>query len=275
MDGPVFCCCWKVLELQRGVDALSGEPIADPTSLGVSAADRAALEWALRCADAFGGAVRLLAAGSALADAVLRGGIAAGAGEALRVELDEDAPSEEVARVLATHAEGAAYVWCGDVSADRGSGAVPAFLAAHLGARQALGLVDVELGEESGAPRITALRRLEGGKRERLAVRPPAVCSCEGSVAHLRRAPLPSLIGERPLTVVDGPAPRRRLDRVISLQPFRPLPRAVEPPRGATAFERTAQLVGLGVGARPRTGRLPPDEAARAIISALEEWGER
>ena len=49
---------------------------------------------------------------------------------------------------------GVSSVWCGDHSLDRGTGAVPAYLAAQLGLAQALGLVDVEL--EAAAGSVTA-----------------------------------------------------------------------------------------------------------------------
>ena len=89
-------------------------------------------------------------------------------------------------------------VVCGDYSADRGSGTVPAALAALTGLPQALGLVSAVLAEpaadgvdgSSSPARIRVQRRLDGARREELLVSPPAVVSVEGSVARLRRAPL-------------------------------------------------------------------------------------
>lgn len=269
----LFCCCWKVSELRRRVDPFTGEAESDRASLGVSQADMAALEWALRCAEAFGGSVRLLAAGGPRADAVLLDGLATGASEALRVELDEDAPSDEVAAALAPHTAGAAVVWCGDASVDRGSGAVPAFLAAGTRARQALGVVAVSLGGGRGRPELSVLRRLDAGRRERLFVMPPAVVSCESSTALLRRAPLPSLVAPRTVTVLPRPAATARKERTVAVAPARPRVRPLEPPHG-TALERTAELLALGRRSPVRAQRLAPAEAAAAVLSALTEWGE-
>ena len=72
----------------------------------------------------------------------------------MRIDLPTSAPSAVVATAIAAVLGAARItsVWCGDHSLDRGSGAVPAFLAAELGSAQALGLVDVEL-DAVGRPR--------------------------------------------------------------------------------------------------------------------------
>ena len=51
------------------------------------------------------------------------------------------------------------------------------------------------------------MRRLDGGRREVLAVPPPAVLSVEGAVARLRRASLPAELESRRavIEVVPGP----------------------------------------------------------------------
>ena len=66
------------------------------------------------------------------------------------------------AALAAAPRPGAGLVLCGDLSADRGSGSVPAFLAAHLGAAQALGLVAVELGAAGHAHRACAASTAAG-----------------------------------------------------------------------------------------------------------------
>ena len=75
-------------------------------------------------------------------------------------------------------------VLCGDLSADRATGSFPAFLAASLGAAQALGCVRLEPMDGHA---LKVHRRLDGGRREVLIVRPPAVvsigqppCACGG-----------------------------------------------------------------------------------------------
>ena len=109
---------------------------------------------------------------------------------------------------------------CGDVSADRGSGSVPAFVAAELGVAQALGLVERRPATATAARRVT--RRLDGGRREVLAVTAPAVLSVEGAVARLRRASLPAELAARtaPIEVVPGrPGPSTHGADVARLPP--------------------------------------------------------
>jgi len=282
VTGPLVAVCWKVVELRAAVDPLTGEVLPDPSSLAASPADEAALEWALRCADAAGGRVRVVTAGDAGAEPALRRAAACGAAELVRVAMPAGAPSEDVARALVPELRDAELVWCGDLSRNRGSGSVPAFLAGLLGLPQALGLVAVEIGDEPEAsgwpiPPLTVTRRLERGRRERLLVDGRAVLSCEGSVARLRRAPLDRVLAasRMPVTLRDGPPAVERPVRAVAVRPYRPAPRVVPPPTGVTASERVRALTGLSAAPRPaRAVRLDPPAAARAIVEALESWGE-
>jgi electron transfer flavoprotein beta subunit len=152
---------------------------------------------------------------------------------------------------------------------------VPALLAAELGAAQALGLVKLEPEEASS---IRAERRLDGGRRERLRVRPPAVLSVEGATARLRRAPLPSVLRAGHLEVEhvdgaskahDGTPARGRL------RPYRPRARALDPPDPELpARERILKLTGaLATRGGRQVVRGEPDEAAEALLGALRAWG--
>ena len=173
---------------------------------------------------------------------------------------------------------GVAMVVCGDWSLDRGSGSVPAFLAARLGAAQALGLARLH-PDASGL--VHAERRLDLGRREVLRVRAPAVLSVEGATARLRRAPLPALLRARGAAVDHLPAadpaatgvpeptgpPRRG--------PYRPRPRVLPgPDPGASARERILALTGaLAERTPPQTVRLDPGPAADRILDQLRTWG--
>ncbi|MEO5679585.1 MAG: putative mycofactocin-associated electron transfer flavoprotein, partial [Acidimicrobiales bacterium] len=121
--------CQKWVDRRPEVDALTGAVSADPRTRGPSAADQAALEWALRAAGAWGSPVLVVTAGPVGADGMLREALAAGADRAVRVDLEITAPSPAVAAALAGIVAGAALVLCGDWSLDRGSGSVPAYLA--------------------------------------------------------------------------------------------------------------------------------------------------
>ena len=117
-------------------------------------------------------------------------------------ELGED--EHELARALvgAVAPRGRpALVLCGDRSVDRGTGALPAFVAHELGAAQALGLVTLEPGDGV----LSAERRLDSGWRERLRVPLPAVCSVEAAGIRLRRASLAGALAAEGMVVpVDG-----------------------------------------------------------------------
>lgn len=276
--------CLKCVELRSTVDPLTGVVLPDDLSLGASPADQSALEWALRCTHAWGGRLVAVSAGPPGCDAVLREALAAGASEVVRVALDPDTPSEGVAGAVAsaiasfgdTSRLGPA-VFCGDASVDRGSGAVPAFLAGELAASQALGLVGLEVGA-SPDEGLTVSRRLDRGRREILQVVPPFVVSLEGGTARLRRATL-----GRELSLPSGPCatfvPPRRESRggveLVGLAAFRPRARAVPPPTGESARERVLSLTGAGHEYQAaRTLVLEPEQAAGELLSTLADWGE-
>jgi electron transfer flavoprotein beta subunit len=237
---------------------------------GVSDADRAALEVALRMATSTDDEVTVVALGGAGAEHALREALAVGAARAVRVDAPADLDSAAVSRGLAGVVAGADWVLCGDTSADRGTASVPAFLAAELDAAQALGLVDVAPGP--GPVRVT--RRLDGGRREVLDVTAPAVLSVEGAVARLRRAALPLELAARTaaIEVVPGPVGPREHGDVV--QPYRPRARVVAAPAGS-ALARVLQLTDA-VGAPATTHELvtlDPPAAAERILAALAEWG--
>jgi electron transfer flavoprotein beta subunit len=262
--------CLKWVERRPEVDPLTGEVATDPRTSGASEADQAALEWALRLAEVWDDEVVVVTAGPPGADAVLREALAAGAARAVRVDLPAGAPSEAVAVGLAGALSGAAVVVCGDWSLDRGSGAVPGFLAAHLGAAQALGLVDIEV---AGAGRVRAERRLDGGRRERVAVAAPMVLSVEGRL-RLRRAPLDGLLAARDadIPVRAGPPVPEHLP--VRTAPYRPRARLLPVPRGPSARERVLALTGALVDPTPpEQAVLDPEAAADRILAQLRAWG--
>jgi electron transfer flavoprotein beta subunit len=270
----VIVAALKWVDRRPEVDLLTGEVRTDLRTCGPSAADEAALEWALRAGDAWDRPVVAVTAGPAAAEVMLRDAVAAGAGRAVRVDLDPAAPSEDVAAALAPVAAGADLVVCGDWSLDRGSGSVPAFLADRLGAASALGCTDLDLGP--GAPGVVrAERRLDAGRRERLVVRRPGVVSVEGRSARLRRAPLDRVLDARraavevrQATAAVRAAPGRR-------GPYRPRPRALPPPdAGLDARQRILALSGTLVGRTPpELVVLDPPAAAARILEQLRAWG--
>jgi electron transfer flavoprotein beta subunit len=270
------------------VDPLTGEVGADLRGSGPSQADLAALEHALQLAEHWPAKVVAATVGPPAADAQLRDALAAGAAEALRVELGGQAPAAEPARLIGGDPAPAAalaaallrhygppdLVLCGDRTADRGTGSFPAFLAAKLGAQQSLGVVRLE-ANGAGALRVT--RRLDGGRREVLQVTSPAVVSVEAAGVRLRRAALPAV-----LAGLDVPIPVARAAtvsiaprvRILAAHPYRPRARRLPGPSGATT-RRLQQITGALAERAPPTvvGPLPPDLAAEELLTYLRHHG--
>ncbi len=244
---------------------------------GVSAADQAALEIALSLRDRVGAGstVTVVALGPAAADHVLRAALAAGADRAVRIDADPAVEGTAAATALAAALDGADQVWCGDYSLDRGTGSVPAFIAARLGAAQALGLVDVRVDTFGPDHDLRVVRRLDGGRREILDVGTPAVLSVEGSVASLRRAGLAATLAAQraPIDIVRGPTVAPDRDAGI-VTPYRPRARVLPPPVGGT-LDRVRGILDVGGhdASHAETVTLEPASAAERIVSQLEEWG--
>jgi electron transfer flavoprotein beta subunit len=274
---------WRETE----VDPLTGAVSADRRDRGPGQSELAALEHALRLGQRQDARVVAATVGPAEADAMLRDALAAGAADALRVEPaswtagprpadlvgGEQESAAALAAALRQHYGVPDLVLCGDRSADRATGSFPAFLAASLGAAQVLGVVRME-PQDDGALRVH--RRLDGGRREVLLVRRPAVVSVEAAGVRLRRAGLPATLAsaEATITVAGMPAAAVRRIRVLGTHPYRPRPRELPAPSG-TALRRTLELTGALVERTPPTviGPLPPGQAADELLAYLRRHG--
>jgi electron transfer flavoprotein beta subunit len=188
---------------------------------------------------------------------------------------DERALARTVARVLLEDGP-PALVICGDRSADRGTGAFPAFLAHELGAAQALGLVELR-AEGDG---VLVERRLDGGRRERLRVPQPAVCSVEGAGVRLRRASLPATLAAGrsavPMISHRGNTDVHRVPMAAGqVVPYRPRTRVIPPPDSAAPRQRLLSLTGALVAHDPPTiiGPVDAPEAADALLAFLDRHG--
>ena len=272
---------------EADVDPLTGAISASPHDRGPDRADFAALEHALSLAEKWDAQVIAATVGPAEADEMLKDALAAGATGALRVE-----PSHRNSRPRAAELVGGGQnrpaalaaalreryevpdlVLCGDRSADRGTGSFPAFLAATLNAAQALGVVRLE---PEGDGELRVHRRLDGGRREVLRVRRPAVVSVEAAGVRLRRAGLPETLASRRaiIPVIDAPAVAGHRVPVLGSHPYRPRPRELPVPSG-TALHRTLQLTGALAERTPPTvlGPLSPEQAADALLGYLRRRG--
>lgn len=175
-------------------------------------------------------------------------------------ELAADERSLAQALVAALDGEKPDLVLCADRSADRGTGALPAFLAHELGVVQAPGLVSLQLcGKE-----LIAERRLDFGRRERMRVPLPAVCSVEGAGTRLRRASLPaSLKAAKTAVPVADVTVKPSIVRVVQARPSRPRPRHLPGPTGSSR-ERLLALTGALLSHEPPTVVGPVDAAGAA-----------
>ncbi len=268
-EGPPvrITVCLKWVPRRIVVDPLTASFEIDPRSYGPSPADEAALELAL----AAGGAVTVVCAGPPAADAMLRDALAAGAARAVRCAADASTGSAAVAEALAAVCRDADLVLCGDYSADRGSGSVPAFLAAELEAAQVLGAVSLGI-DASG---VTAERRLDRGRRARLRAGFPAVVSVGGNLADLRRAPLSAVLATRDAVIEDGPVVRAGSELPTSAaRPHRPRTKTRPAPSDAPPHVRILDITkATEERTPPQTLHLEPAAAADATIEAMHRWG--
>jgi electron transfer flavoprotein beta subunit len=247
-----------------------GEP-HDERFSGMSPADESALELALRQGELLGVGVTVITVGPKGAEKVLRDALACGAARAIRIDAPTTTAGTDVATAVADHVSDAEWVWCGDYSLDRGAGSVPPFIAAHLNAEQALGVIAVTLTPDH----VAATRRLDGGRRELLEVHAPAVLSVEGATAPLRRAGLSALRAAAiaPIDVLPATTPIHLAEFMV--RPYRPRARQLPAPAGATPLERLRALTDATAAsaARGDTVHLGPADAAARIVRALRDWG--
>jgi electron transfer flavoprotein beta subunit len=282
----VAALSWSWRETE--VDPLTGAVRANLRDRGPGGPEPAALEHALRLAERWDARVVAATVAPAAADEMLRNALAAGAAQALRVEParwmarprpaglvgGEQESAAALAAALRQHYGVPDLVLCGDLAADRATGSFPAFLAASLGAAQALGCVRLE---PVGKCTLRVHRRLDGGRREVLMVRPPAVVSVEAGGVRLRRAGLPATLAKENAAITvastSAAAAARRI-RILGAHPYRPRPRELPGPSG-TALHRTLELTGALVQRTPPTvlGPLPPEEAADELLAYLRRWG--
>lgn len=262
------------------VDPLTARVDPDRHPPTLAPADQAAIETALRLAEAWDGApVTVASVAGTRAEDLLREALSLGATRAVRVPPSGGTVPggadtlRSTARALAAALGDCAVIVCGDASVDGGTGAVPALLAAELGRAQCLGLVAVTPGP---AGEVTVQRRLDGGRRERARSRAPMVLSVEPGAARPRRAPLPAVLAARAATIdVRPPVEAPAASAPVHARPYRPRSRVVPAPDpSAPPLDRVEHLVGaLTDRDPPRRVDTSPAEAAREIVDQLTTWG--
>ncbi len=259
----------KRVDLRPSVDPLTGDVTPDPHG-GMSAADRCALELALLAGDD----VLAVTAGPPSSDVVLREALEAGVSSAVRIDLPAAAASAAVGAALARVVAGRSWVFAGDWSLDRGSGSVPAYVAAELGIAQVLGCTAVTVGS-SGPDRLDLVRRLDRGRRETVACSAPAVVSVEAGVVEVQRPSLAAVLAARSAQIAVLPGdPGVPLDQGL-VAAYRPRARVLDgPDPSLSPRERLVALSGALVDHEPpRVVRAEPGDAADEVLAFLRSKG--
>lgn len=276
----------RCTDAHASVQPLSGEVHADPRMAGPSPPDQAALESGLRLAESTGARCVVVTQASAAAEGMLREALACGANEVLRVDPGAE-PDDRAADSGAGTAKSLAgairarfgvpgLLLTGDHSIDRGTGATPAFLASEMGCAQALGLVSLDTTGTGEDGRLRAVRRLDRGRRERLAIPLPAVCSLEPAGVRLRTASLPATLAARSAEIpVHQAAADPPAVRVRASSGYRPRAKELPPPEGAAARQRVLELTGAHEQREPPriVTTDDPAEAAEELLSFLRDKG--
>lgn len=157
MRSIVVCVKWT---------APPGADVSDDRFAGVSAADQAALETALP-GQTCRAEVVVATVGPDGADRAFRDGLACGASPSGPLGSMRGRTPNFAMSPSSSPRWRARPTWCcagGDYSLDRGSGSVPAFIAHHRHAAQALGLVAIDI-EGCTDDAVHTVRRLDGGRR--------------------------------------------------------------------------------------------------------------
>ncbi len=243
--------------------------------------DAAAVEVAVQLMDEHGGEVVVVTAATVGAEAALRTAIAQGATRAVRVDGPEP-PTGLAAGVILAGAVAAEQppdlILCGAASSDFGGAGAGAALAATAGLPIVQNVVAID-GVEDG--HATVQRRCDGGAREVVRVRLPAVLTVDESIARPRfpttRARLAAQraeieVVEPPDATAAGSAPKE-----LGYQTLPPRMHGISwPDEHLNGRDRLRFLVqggevrAAGTGG-PVTGA--PDELASAIEAFLRERG--
>lgn len=241
--------------------------------------DAAAIEVAVQLVDEHGGEV--VAVSAAAGEAALRTAIAQGATRAVRIDGPEP-PTGLAAGAMLAEAEVAEQppdlILCGAASSDFGGGGAGAAIAAGAGLPIVQNVVAIDAVEDG---HVTVQRRCDGGVRELVRVRLPAVLTVDQSIAQPRfpttRARLAAQRAE--IEVVEPPAAAATgsTPRELGYQTLPPRMHGIAwPDEQLNGRDRLRFLVqggevrAAGTGG-PVTGE--PDELASVIEAFLRERG--
>lgn len=243
--------------------------------------DAAAVEVAVQLVDEHGGEVVVVTAATVGAEAALRTAIAQGATRAVRIDGPEPPTGLAAGAMLAEAASAERppdLILCGAASSDFGGGSAGAGLAARAGLPIVQNVVAID-GVEDG--HMTVQRRCDGGVRELVRVRMPAVLTVDQSIAQPRFPTTRArLAAQRAVIEVVEPPPDAAAANAPKQLGYQTLPPRMHgiawPDEQLNGRDRLRFLVqggevrAAGTGG-PVTGE--PDELASVIEAFLRERG--
>jgi len=273
----VFVCVQARREVQAWEDlaqSQGGEGV-------LSAAERSALEFAIRLKEEAGWEVVALSFGGQAAQSALHACLGRGAARAIHLlyaqDLQPDAWVTANALAETLGAEEFQLILCGDASADNLADEMPAFLAEVLDLPQATRVVDFDISESG----ITIQRLLERGRRQKIACALPCVLAVAASAAggryvsvYQRSQAFHGRIETRPCT----PA-RENLITCEEITPPRARVRRIAAPQANLSAAERMKFLMAGGKRNPEAGSSSgvfegtPDDAAERIFTFLREQG--
>ena len=187
--------------------------------------DAFAVEEAVRLKEQLGGSARVtaLSIGPARAVETLRKALAMGCDDGVHID-DAGAPERDpwqIASMIAGFAAGRGFdlIFTGMQSEDRGSAQVGLLVGERLGLASVTGIT--AFGWLDGA--MTVERELEGGRRCRLRLRPPALLTCQPGLNTPRYPTLPNIMkSKRAALAVLSPDSVGLESAKVSSRNFRP-----------------------------------------------------
>jgi len=284
----IFVCIKPQVRAREVVYAAdTGQPLR-PVSVQVGESDDVALQAALDLRSRQGGTVTVVSAADEQADPCLKRCLERGADRALRIEYsvaDGESDTGTAARVVADaiRSERAEVIFCASRSGDLGSG----FFPYAVSRAASCGLVTRVIELDMTGNRVSAVRKLERGWRERYEIELPAVIAIEDELARPRHVavlgrshrqaidlPVECRAAAQPDTGAESRYALREVGLTVPQPRRRPVARAK--PRGSARDRLRRKRPAAAGDNKMQAVRLEgdPEDIGRQLVSAIRGWLE-
>jgi len=284
----IFVCIKPQVRAREVVYAAdTGQPLR-PVSVQVGESDDVALQAALDLRSRQGGTVTVVSAADEKADPCLKSCLERGADRALRIEYsvaDGESDTGTAARVVADaiRSERAEVIFCASRSGDLGSG----FFPYAVSRAASCGLVTRVIELDLTGNRVSAVRKLERGWRERYEIELPAVIAIEDELARPRHVavlgrshrqaidlPVECRAAAQPDTGAESRYALREVGLTVPQPRRRPVARAK--PRGSARDRLRRKRPAAAGDNKMQAVRLEgdPEDIGRQLVSAIRGWLE-